>query len=189
MFIPKKPMRSTLFTLFAIISISFCLRSQTFTCSNGKVKFTSEAPLELIKAESNKLVCVIDSKDKKFAFSVVVETFEGFNSPLQKEHFRENYLEASKYKTATFKGKIIEEVDLTKNGTHNVRAKGNVNIHGVEKEKIIKGKITIKDGLIELESSMEVPLEEFNIKVPKVVNQKIAQVIKVEVASALILKK
>lgn len=176
-----------------IFLLLFCFSSafyaQTYTASNGKVKFTSEAPLELIKAESSKLVSVIDIKDRKFAFSVMVETFEGFNSPLQKEHFRENYLETSKFKTATFKGKIIEEIDFTKNGTHNIRAKGNVSIHGVEKEKIIKGKLTIKDGTIELESTMEVPLEEFNIKVPKVVNQKIAQIIKVDASANLVAKK
>ncbi len=178
-----------------IISMIVCLFlpqtlfSQIFNTTTGKAKFTSEAPLELIKAESNKMVCLIDTKDRRFAFSVPVESFEGFNSPLQKEHFRDNYLETDKFKAATFQGKIIEEVDLTQNGVYNIRAKGKVTIHGVEKEMIIKGKITVKDGSILVDSTMDVPLEDFNIKVPRVVNQKIAQVIKVHVESTLTPKK
>ena len=160
-----------------------------YTSQNGKIKFVSEAPLELIKAESNKLVSVIDASKHLFAFSIVVETFEGFNSPLQKDHFRENYLETTKYKTATFKGKIVEEIDLTKEGTYNVRAKGMLNIHGVEKEKIVKAKMTVKASSIEIDADFEIPLEDHNIKVPRVVNQKIAQVIRVNVKGTLSSKK
>ena len=160
-----------------------------FTSQNGKIKFVSEAPLELIKAESEKLISVIDVNKRSFAFSVVVETFEGFNSPLQKEHFRENYMEVTKFKTATFKGKIIEEVDLTKEGTYPVRAKGMLDLHGVQKEKIVKGKLIVKNGSVELDAEFEVPLEEHNIKVPKVVNQKISQIIRVFVKGTMLPKK
>ena len=128
----------------ACLLLDLSSQAQIFNSNSGKAKFTSEAPLELIKAESSKMVCVIDAKDRRFAFSVPVESFEGFNSPLQKEHFRENYLETDKYKAATFQGKIVAEVDLTKPGVHNIRAKGKVTIHGVEKEMIIKGKLTVK---------------------------------------------
>ncbi|MFL5754617.1 MAG: YceI family protein [Bacteroidia bacterium] len=173
------------FSSALILLLTSVSQAQNFTSNNGKIKFTSEAPLELIKAESSKLVSVISASDRRFAFSVIIETFEGFNSPLQKEHFRENYMETNKFKTSTFKGKIIEEVDLSKPGTYNVRAKGMFSIHGVEKEKIIKAKVTVKDGSMEIESDFAVPLEEFNIKVPKVVNQKIASVIAVNVKATL----
>lgn len=173
--------------LFTWISF-FCLNAQNYTSTNGKIKFTSEAPLELIKAGSSKMISVLSTSDRRFAFSVLIETFEGFNSPLQKEHFRENYMETTKFKTATFKGKIIEEVDLSKAGTYNVRAKGMFTIHGVEKEKIIKAKVVVKDGSMNIESDFTVPLDEFNIKVPKVVNQKIASVIAVNVDATLLLK-
>lgn len=164
---------------------SSLLNSQISVCKDGITKFTSEAPLELIKAQSDKTSGVIDPASKSVAFSVTVESFEGFNSGLQREHFQENYMETSKYKTATFKGKIIEDIDFTKNGTYPIRVKGTFNIHGTEKEKIIKGKITVRDKELLIESSFEVPLEDHNITIPKVVNQKIASVIKVEVKATL----
>lgn len=168
-----------LFFLFQVIP------AQVYTCKDGVTKFTSEAPLELIKAQSNKTIGVVDGSTRNVAFSIDIDSFEGFNSGLQKEHFRENYMETDKYPKATFKGKIIEDVDLSKEGTTTVRAKGIFNIHGAEKEKLVKVKITIKGKEMQIDSNFEVPLEDHNIKIPKVVNQKIASVIMVEVKATL----
>lgn len=179
----KRVMRVVLSVVFLLIGIF--TKAQIFICKDGSTKFTSEAPLELIKAESNKTTGVIDTKAKTFAFSVEVESFQGFNSGLQKEHFLENYMETVKYPKAVFKGKIIEDVDFGKKGVINVRAKGTFNIHGVDKEKIVKAKITIKEKAIFIETNFEVPLEDHNIKIPKVVNQKIAPVILVDVKADL----
>ena len=173
-----------LFIAFFIFSFHL-IYSQIYTCKDGITKFTSEAPLEMIKAQSNKTMGVIDCPNKNVAFSVLIDSFDGFNSGLQKEHFQENYMETTKYSTATFKGKIIEDIDFTKNGTVTVRAKGNFMIHGVEKEKIVKVKITIKAREISIDTTFDVPLEDHNIKIPKVVNQKIASVIVVEVKANL----
>jgi len=159
--------------------------SQIYISKDGSTKFTSEAPLELIKAQSVKTNGVIDFTTKNIAFSVEVKTFNGFNSELQKEHFLENYMESEAFPKAIFKGKLIDEVDLSKSGTYTVRAKGTFNIHGIEKEKIIKVKLVVKEGQVEAESEFEVPLGDHDIKVPKIVNQKIASVIMVQYKGTL----
>lgn len=163
----------------------YLCHSQIYTCKDGHTKFTSEAPLELIKAQSDKTTGVLDCSTKNVAFSIDVDSFDGFNSGLQKEHFRENYMETEKYPKATFKGKIIEDIDFSKQGSTSVRAKGSFTIHGTEKEKIVKVKVNIKDKEIAIETNFEVPLEDHNIKIPKVVNQKIASIIMVEVKATL----
>lgn len=152
-----------------------------FRTNAGKVMFLSAAPLEKIKANSSKLYGVIDPARRMFNFAVPISSFDGFNSPLQKEHFNENYLESQKIPKAYFKGKIIEEVDLLKDGTYNVRAKGMLNIHGIEKEYIIKSKIISSSKKINIESNFNVMLKDFGIKIPKVVNQKIAEEIAVSI--------
>jgi polyisoprenoid-binding protein YceI len=176
-------MRIITIALFLLCSI--LVHSQIYSCKDGNTKFTSEAPLELIKAQSNKTIGVLDCTNKNVAFSVDVDSFEGFNSGLQKEHFRENYMETAKYQYATFKGKIIEDVDFKKNGVVTVRAKGVFKIHGAEKEKLVKVKLTIKDSEIGVDTTFDVPLEDHDITIPKVVNQKIASVIMVEVKASL----
>lgn len=171
--------------IFLSLILSLTSYSQVYMCKDGLTKFTSEAPLELIKAQSNKTAGAVDGSTKNVAFSIDIDSFDGFNSALQKEHFRENYMETDKYRNATFKGKIIEDVDFTKNGTVTVRAKGIFSIHGTDKEKLLKVKMTIKDKEILIDTNFEVPLEDHNIKIPKVVNQKIASVILVEVKASL----
>lgn len=157
-----------------------------FRCENGKVSFKSDAPLEVITAKSNKLRGVIDTAKQTFAWSVEIKTFEGFNSPLQREHFNENYMETKKYPKASFSGKIIEDVDFQKNGTYSVRAKGKLNIHGVEQERIIKSQLEVSSGKLRIQSSFSVPLADHDISIPKVVYQKIAEEIAVTVDAELV---
>ncbi len=154
-----------------------------FRCDNGKVSFKSDAPLEVISAKSPRLRGAIDTAKQTFAWSVDVRSFEGFNSPLQREHFNENYMESKHYPKASFTGKIIEDVDFSKNGTYSVRAKGLLNIHGVEQERIIKSQIEINGGKLRVHATFSVPLTDHNITIPKVVYQKIAEEITVTVGA------
>jgi polyisoprenoid-binding protein YceI len=137
--------------------------------------------LETIEAVSENLKGVIDIEKRSFAFSVPIRSFEGFNNPLQKEHFNENYLESTIYPNATFAGKIIEDVDLSKDGKYTIRAKGKLNIHGVAQERILKSNVEVKGSSFTLNSDFTVLLEEHNISVPKIVYQKIAEEIQVKV--------
>jgi hypothetical protein len=180
------------FTFLLIIFSTFYFEKTPsnglFSTKSGEVYFKSDAPLELIEARSKKLKGVIDAQANTFAFSVLMNTFEGFNSALQREHFGENYLEVTKFPAATFKGKIIETIDFQKDGTHTIRAKGNLDIHGVAQERIIKAVIVIKNGVLNVHSNFTVLLEEHDIHIPKIVHQKIAEEIYVEILATFIKK-
>lgn len=156
-----------------------------FRCENGRVRFKSTAPLEIIEASSEKLLGAIDPAGQTFAWTVDVLSFEGFNSSLQREHFNENYLESTRYPNASFSGKIIEKIDFDKDGTYAVRAKGKLRIHGVEQERIIKGRLEIRGGRVRVETVFTVPLSDHNISIPKIVHQKIAEEIEVTVEADL----
>ena len=156
-----------------------------YNTNNGIISFHSDAPLEMIRASSKELHGKFDVEKKIFAFRVDINSFSGFNSPLQKEHFNENYLESVKYPVATFSGKIIEDIDFTINGTYSVRAKGNLSIHNVVQERIIKSDLVVKNGLISIKSNFTILLADHNIAIPKVVHEKLASEIKVEVQADL----
>ena len=149
--------------------------------TSGSVDFKSDAPLEMIEASSQNLKGVIDPANNRFAFSIPIKSFQGFNSPLQREHFNENYMESDKYPTATFEGKIIENIDYSVNGKHIIRAKGALTIHGVTQERIIRSELEVKEGTFHVTSQFTVLLKEHDISIPKIVNQKIAEEIFVEV--------
>ncbi len=158
-----------------------------FSTQTGTISFISEAPLEIISATSKKMEGVIDATALSFAFAVGIRTFEGFNNGLQQQHFYENYLETDKYPTATYSGKIIEHVDLTKPGTYQVRAKGQLNIHGRSKERILKVELISTGSEVKVSATFLVPLVDHQIEVPRIVNQKIAQEISVAVNGILTL--
>ena len=170
-----------LFIIVLLIKTS-TLNAQIFNTANGQIKFLSKAPLEIIKAESKKLHGVLDFSKKVFAFKLNMRTFEGFNSPLQKEHFYENYLEVVEFPDAIFSGKILENL---KKGKSTYRAKGNLTIHGVTKEVIIDVDLDIEDHKISFESLFTVSLEDFKIELPMIVHQKIAKEINVNVSGLL----
>lgn len=145
----------------------------------GVAAFRSDAPLEDIRASSNKVAGKLDVTRRIFAFRVPMQSFNGFNSQLQRQHFNENYVESERFPEATFAGRIIEEVDLSRDGVYQVRAKGKLTIHGVTQERILPSKITIRGGSANVETSFEVPLADHNISIPSIVNRKIAEVIAV----------
>lgn len=152
-----------------------------YQCVKGRIHFRSDAPLEIIEARSNRLRGVIDPANQQFAWTVEINTFEGFNSPLQREHFNENYMETSKYPGSTFTGKIIEKINFEQDGSYPVRAKGKLLIHGVEQERIIKGTLEVKGQKLRIQATFTVPLTDHNITIPKIVHQKIAEEITVTV--------
>jgi polyisoprenoid-binding protein YceI len=145
-----------------------------YSAEKGSISFTSNAKLELINATSNKVKGLLDASNSQFAFVVQVQSFEGFNSELQRQHFNERYMESEKFYEATFAGKIIEQVDFSKNGVYEVRAKGNLTIHGKKQPRIIKGTITVKDKTLTVDSEFSVPLADHDISIPQIVSQKIA---------------
>ncbi len=179
----------------ALLCSLLCFSSTTiqsqgrYGITQGSVSFVSDAPLERIAATSKTLKGVIESSTSTFAFTIDIASFHGFNSPLQRVHFNENYMESGDYPLATFAGKFIEDIDLTVDGTYDIRVKGKLNIHGVEKERIIKSTLLIKQGTLHITSHFTILLEDHEIRIPKVVLQKIAKVVNVEVAAALTMYK
>ncbi len=168
--------------------IAFVYQQQTgnYICQKGNIQFRSDAPLELIRASSNELKGVIDTDANTFAFSVSNKSFMGFNSPLQREHFNENYIESLKYPKSTFTGKIIEKIDYQVPGKYTVRAKGQLTIHGVAQERIIKSQIEVKGNKLLVSAAFSVLLADHDISIPRIVQQKIANEIDVQVTGEFV---
>jgi hypothetical protein len=177
-------MKQLVLTIFILSLFSFKEGDIYFT-NSGNVSFRSEAQQELIRASSKNMRALLDPAQRTFVFKVLIRTFKGFNSALQQEHFNEKYLESEKFPEATFSGKIIEDLDLSIDGVYDIRAKGMLNIHGIEMERIIKSKVNVSHGVIKIESNFSILLSDHNIKVPKVVHEKIASEIHVELNAEL----
>lgn len=158
------------------------LKAQTsFSSKEIKVNIFSSTPLEDIKAQSINAVSVIIPKSKQIVFQIPIKSLV-FSRSLMQEHFNESYMESDKFPTATFKGNIMDNVDFDKDGNYNVNVKGILNMHGISKERTIKGIITIIKGKPSINSNFDVACADHEIKIPSVVFKKIAEVISVNVS-------
>ena len=164
-----------------VMMTGYTRQENLYFTDSGHIKFSSDAPLEFIQASSNELAGILNINDLSFSFTVPMLSFEGFNSTLQRIHFNENYMESEKFLNSTFKGKIIEEVDFILPGTYHIRAKGLLNVHGIDNDRIIRCTIQVETGRITVETSFTIPLDEHKIKIPSIVQQKIAEVIDVNI--------
>jgi polyisoprenoid-binding protein YceI len=173
--------------LFAIVLLTaFAASGQTkFFTKKGKVSFDATAAKspEQIRAINENAISVIDINSGAMEFMVSMTAFN-FEKALMQEHFNENYVESEKYPKANFKGTVtnIKEVNLSKDGVYPVNVKGNMTLHGVTKEVTATGSLTTKGGsIVSGKSEFKILFSDFNIEIPKVVTDKLANEAKIKV--------
>lgn len=151
-----------------------------YISKNIKTVIYSEAPVENIEATSTTGVSLINTQTGELQFNIPIRSFN-FKKKLMQEHFNENYMESDKYPHARFKGKINEAIDFSTNGTYNVTTTGELDVHGVKRQRTIPGTLTINDGSISIRSRFDTRCADHNIKIPQLVFRNIAETIQVTV--------
>jgi len=170
-----------MFVFMGLISSAQGDNTDAYICQNGMIHFFSATAMENIDATCNTAICIINTKSKKVITAVNQKKFV-FKDKLMQEHFNENYMETEKYPGSKLDMMIVEDIDFTKDGTYDVTLKGTLEMHGVKKEREIKGKLTIKNGQpANAKAVFMVKLADHNIKIPSVVGANIAEEVKVDV--------
>ena len=172
-------MKKIISFLFLVVVIQTAQGQNIFRCSSGEVTFYSQAPIEDITATSNSMNSILNTSNNEIVFVVSMRSFK-FKKAMMEDHFNEKYIESDKYPNTTYKGKINETVDYTKDGEYEITSTGTLNIHGVDKERTEKGKLVIKNGVISIQSEFNVAIKDHNIEVPKLLAQNIAETVNVK---------
>lgn len=159
-----------------------------YTCKNAKINLFSSAPIEDIEASSTNGVSVYNPGTGELAFSVPIRSFH-FPKSLMEEHFNENYMESDKYPRASFKGKIQEHFDLSKDGNYPVTATGEFEIHGIKQTRTIAGNLKVNNGVLTMTSEFMVKCADHHIDIPQIVFHNIAENIRIRVAAIYTLYK
>jgi polyisoprenoid-binding protein YceI len=154
-----------------------------YVCKNAAVTLYSKAPIEDIDARSDKGTSVFNATTGDLAFSVPIRSFK-FDKAMMQEHFNENYLESDKYPQASFRGKLTDKVDVTKDGSYPVMASGIFDVHGVKQNRSIPGKLIVNNGAISLTAEFMVACKDHKIEIPTLVFHNIAETIRVQVSAA-----
>lgn len=169
-----------------VAGFSLSLQAQNYGTRAGKITFYSDTPLEKIEAKNESASAVLNAATGDLQFSVQIKGFQFAKATMQ-EHFNENYMESGQFPNATFKGKVVNmsAVNLAKDGTYPVVVKGTMTMHGVSKPIETKGQLAVAAGVVTATSTFFVTAEDYQIKIPAVVREKIAKTIQVKVNCAL----
>ena len=176
-------MKSLLLFITIIIAHPNLVTAQKYSTKNGTISFFSKTQLENISADNNQVVSVLDTQTGEFNFSLLIQNFH-FKKALMEEHFNENYMESDKLPKATFKGNITEpaKVDFTRDGNYNITVTGDLTIHGITRKISTSGTIIVKGGIVSANSKFMVKPGDYNISIPSLVRDNIAETIEVSVS-------
>jgi YceI-like protein len=153
-----------------------------YTCKNAKINMFSSAPIEDIEANSTEGVSVYNAATGDLAFSVPIRSLH-FEKSLMEEHFNENYMESDKFPKATFKGKMQDKPDVTKDGSYPVTVTGDLEVHGVKQSRTINGTVKVSGGVVTMTSEFMVKCADHHIDIPAIVFHHIAESIRIRVSA------
>ncbi|HAQ18773.1 MAG TPA: hypothetical protein DCR40_05985 [Prolixibacteraceae bacterium] len=131
--------------------------------------------MEDILGESNEAVTILNAETGEIAFQALMTTFH-FKRALMEEHFNENYMESTKFPKAKFNGKIEGYNSSVLSGpVIDIKVAGILMVHGVEKTITISAKLGLEDGKLVGISKFKVTPEDYGIKIPSLVRDKIGK--------------
>jgi polyisoprenoid-binding protein YceI len=160
--------------LLILIAIYFKGNAQIYVTDSCRVVFFSAATIEDITAANTISKPLLNSTTGDVIIQMNNQFFK-FKKELMEEHFNEDYMETKKYQYTKFTGKINEPVDYKKDGVNQVTVTGTMDMHGVKKQVTIPGTITVQGGVIFLKSVFKVKPADYNIKIPSLLGNNIAE--------------
>lgn len=167
-----------------LLLITFCWSTAAhaqsrYFAEKSFVSFFSDGVLEDITAENTKVTSIFDVVKNEIAFLLNIKDFR-FEKKLMQVHFNEKYMESEKYPKSTFQGKV-SGYNPSSGGLQHVKAVGKLSIHGVTRDVELPGTIEVRGNQLFVKSKFMVKLADYNIVVPQIVWQNIAQEIEVSV--------
>ncbi|WP_460219264.1 YceI family protein [Psychroserpens sp. MEBiC05023] len=180
-------MKKIVIILIGLMSMN--VTAQKYFTKTGTTEFkASVEAFEPVEAKNKSTTVILNIENGQIAGLLFVKAFH-FEIALMQEHFNENYMDSDKYPKATFRGQL-EEFDLNNlsNESQEFKLKGTLIVRGKEK-KIDAIALLKKEGdKILFTSAFNVKPQEFNIKIPSIVREKIASSINLTLNYELVKK-
>jgi len=170
-------MKKIYILLFSLFFVNQMFSQKKYLAKDGYISFFSHSLVEDIKADNNQVLSIIDKETGEIAIQLLMRSFL-FKKALMQQHFNESYVESHKYPKAKFNGLIVNFEDLNDKNS-NTEIKGTLSVHGKEKEISIIAKVIINEDEINISGDFMVEVADFNIKIPAIVRNNIAKIIKV----------
>ena len=165
-------------SIFLLFSVTISFAQAKYLTKTGVISFEASVPsFEEVAAKNSNVTAIINTENGEFAALALVKGFR-FKNALMEEHFNENYAESSKYPKATFKG-VLKDFDFSSLQASYI-VNGELEFHGVTKSiDNIKVSISQENATITMSGSFKTSPADFNIEIPSIVKEKIAENVEV----------
>lgn len=176
-------MRKNFLVAILLLTVGSAIGQPLYVARNGNIQFFSATPIEDIKAVNKKVYSSLNTKDGVLQFLVMIDQFQFKRAAMQRHFNDEDYMHSEKYPRSEFKGTItnISAIDFSNNGTYTANVEGQLSMHGVTRTVKMNTSLIVNNGKITGTAKFPVRLEEYNIRVPKIVIKKIAEEVEVTV--------
>lgn len=153
--------------------------AQKLTAEKGELSFFSDGAIEDIEARNQMVGSLFNATTGELVYIAKVKDFI-FPKSLMREHFNEKYMETDKFPKSTFQGRLTG-FSTSASGEQKVRAVGKISIHGVTRDIDVPGTLEFVGGKAKMKAKFIVKLADYNIKIPTLIWQNIAEEVEVRV--------
>ncbi|WP_340156374.1 YceI family protein [uncultured Winogradskyella sp.] len=182
-------MKKHTFLIAFCFLVSLQLHAQKYFTRSGITQFeASEKAFEPIEAINSSTTVILDTNNGNIASQVFIAGFQ-FKNALMQEHFNENYMDSYQYPKATFKGKLDNFSIISLNANNSYDLNGVLTIKGIKKNIQTTVSVKVENNRIFISGSFYVNANDFDIKIPSIVRDKIAKQIEISIDYELIEKK
>lgn len=173
-------LRSAFLAAIAVGMVVPAMAQVEFVADTSAVQFFSRTSIENIEAINHKSTSTLIPSEYSVQFQIPIIGFK-FENGLMQKHFNSMYMETDKYPFATFRGKLSDSLDLSKDTVYLIKATGIMKIHGIDHAGVFDGRIESKKGRAKLWCAFKVKLDDHGIKIPGATFLNIAKEIEVKV--------
>jgi len=174
-------MKTRLLLIFVLIGFSSLLSGQTvITAEKGTITFFSEAPLEDIKAENRDVKAALNIDNGEILVRLFIRDFS-FRKARMQEHFNEKYMNSANYPKSAFEGKILDFTYEEIKETDAFPIKGKLTIKGENRDIQTSTIVSQRDDQLVFEAEFPVKLEDYDVKIPRIMMKNIAEIVEVKV--------
>lgn len=180
-------MKKVAITLFLLVSFSTFAQKYYTKTGNTKFKASVEA-FEPVEATNNSTTAIINVTSGEIASLLFIKAFN-FRVALMQEHFNENYMDTHQYPKATFKGNLKNFSLENLNSDERFELSGTISVRGIEKSIETTVNVKEENNRIYVSGMFFVSPQDFKIKIPSIVRDKIANQIQIKIDYELFEKK
>lgn len=166
-------------TFLGFLLMASVASAQKFTSEKGELSFFSDGAIEDIEARNQMVGSLFNLTTGELVYIAKIKDFI-FPKTLMREHFNEKYMETEKFPKSTFQGKLTG-FSPNASGEQKVRAVGKINIHGITRDIDVPGTLEVSGGKAKMKAKFIVKLADYNIKIPTLIWQNIAEEVEVRV--------